>query len=314
MPAIMFDFDGTITAKCQNVWAEVWKSLGFDTSKESRYFELFKNFLDGKINHTEWCTLTGEEWAKKGLTRDKFYEIVKSIDIQPIMGAKEAFKMLKSRGYEIHIISGNFDTVIDEFLTRNGLREYIDSINANKIVFDKDGNYRAIIDTDYDFEGKARFINEFKEKTGMSPYNICFVGNGDNDEWAHLSGCKTICINPKGTDHTDRTKWHHGIEKVYNLQQIIPYVMLMEPKLPAVKASPANIMVRPSYEIVEKPVYALAPIKEKPLTLKEKMEVAIKKKQEVATRKKQEIVTKKKNEVALKPKHEIIKINTDRTK
>ena len=76
--SIYCDFDGTITAKCQNVWTEVWKSLGLDTSKESRYFELFKSFLDGKINHKEWCDLTGEEWAKKGLTKDKFYEIIQT--------------------------------------------------------------------------------------------------------------------------------------------------------------------------------------------------------------------------------------------
>ena len=306
MPAIMFDFDGTITSKCQNVWTEVWKSLGLDTSKDSRYFELFKAFLDKKITHKEWCDLTGEEWAKKGLTEEKFYEIIKNVNIQPIMGAKETFKTLKARGYQIHIVSGNFDTVIDEFLKRNHLSDYVDSIAANKIIFDKEGNYRGIIDTNYDFEGKARFINEFKEKTGMSPYNICFVGNGDNDEWAHLSGCKTICINPKGTDHTDKTKWHHGIEKVYNLQQILPYVMQMELKLPAVKSIDANIIVRPSYDLIVKPTYSLVPVKEKPLTLKQKMEVALKKKNEVAIKKKQE--------VAVKPKLEIVKTDNGRIK
>lgn len=306
MPAIMFDFDGTITSKCQNVWTEVWKSLGLDTSKESRYFELFKQFLDGKITHKEWCDSTGEEWAKKGLTKNKFYEVIKNTDITPIMGAKEAFKTLKARGYQIHIVSGNFDTVIDEFLKRNNLREYIDSINANKIVFDEDGKYKEIIDTDYDFEGKARFINEFKAKTGMSPYNICFVGNGDNDEWAHLSGCKTICINPKGTDHTDRIKWHHSIEKVYNLQQILPYVMQMELKLPAIKMPEANIIVRPRQELIVKPTYSLEPVKEKPLTLKQKMEIAIKNKNEIAI--------KEKNEVAVKTKMEIVKADDVMTK
>ncbi len=276
MPAIMFDFDGTITQGSPNIWKEIWIDLGYDTGQGSYYSKLFLGFLLKEFDHQTWCDLTCEKYMEKGLTQDRFNEIVKKTNIKPIMGLENTFKALKQRGYQIHIVSGNFDTVINNFLKENGVDKYVDSVNANKMIFDKEGNCRKIKGTNYDFEGKAEFINQFKARTGMSPYNICFVGNGDNDEWAHLSGCKTICVNPKGTDHTDRTKWHHGIEKVYNLQQILPYVMDMELKLPAVKMEPSNIIIRPNYAVTVRPNYALVPRKDMPIIERKPMPVSVK--------------------------------------
>ena len=57
-------------------------------------------------------------------------------------------------------------------------------------------------------------------KTNTKPEEIIFVGNGDNDEWAYKSGCKTICINPVNTDSKNRTIWHSEISSLESLAEI----------------------------------------------------------------------------------------------
>jgi FMN phosphatase YigB (HAD superfamily) len=59
----------------------------------------------------------------------------------------------------------------------------------------------------------------------LKPEEICFVGNGDNDEYAHLSGCKTICINPEETDGNNKTLWHTTLNNVTNLTQLLDEIL-----------------------------------------------------------------------------------------
>ncbi len=218
MKAIMFDFDGTLTIKSPNIWKAIWGNLGYETGKGSYFSMLFIMFLTKDITHQKWCDLTCEKFMEKGLHKDLVKSITKQIRLND--GATETFKTLKEMGYSLHIISGNFKSVIKEVLGENA--KYFDSINANEFEYDKNGYVVGIKGTNYDFEGKAHFITEFKEKNNMPAKDICFVGNGDNDEWAHLSGCRTLCVNPENTDITNKTKWHHAIENVTNLTQILP--------------------------------------------------------------------------------------------
>ena len=221
MAAVMFDFDGTLTHKSPNIWKKIWQDLGYETGSGSYFSQLFVRFMTNNITHQEWCDLTCEAFKKGNFNRSMSKPIIEQIKI--IDGAEEVFKMLKENGVSLHIVSGNFDTVMKEVLGNK--TKYFDSINGNKLVFDEQGKIKQIIGTNYDFEGKARFINEFKERTGTKAEDICFVGNGDNDEWAHLSGCKTICINPENTESKNTTKWHVAFENVTNLTQILPELM-----------------------------------------------------------------------------------------
>ena len=142
--------------------------------------------------------------------------------IQLIDGLEETLVTLSQYGYNLHIVSGNILPVIKTVLGRRV--DYFESINANNMLFDENGKLIKIKGTNYDFEGKAKLINEFKEKTNSKNDEIIFVGNGNNDEWAHLSGCKTICINPDETDFSDKTKWHLSLDSVSSLTEIIPTI------------------------------------------------------------------------------------------
>ncbi len=218
MKTIFFDFDGTLTQKSPNIWKAIWKSCNYDTSKESYFAELFCRFISGNITHQEWCDLTCEKFMQANFSKRMLNDL--AANIKTIDGLDATLKTLKANGYSLHIISGNIKQVI-EIVLGDKVR-YFDTINANKMQFDENGKIVYIKGTNYDFEGKARFIEEFKEKTNSNAKDLIFVGNGDNDEWAHLSGCKTICINPDNADFSNKTKWHVCQPNVTNLTQILP--------------------------------------------------------------------------------------------
>ena len=70
-----------------------------------------------------------------------------------------------------------------------------------------------IISTKYDYEGKADYIIEVMKKFNFSPDEVVFVGNGENDIFAHRSGAKTICINPTNASDDCINAWDFVIKE-----------------------------------------------------------------------------------------------------
>ena len=217
--AVFFDFDGTLTETGPNIWQEIWIALGFTLGKDSEHQKQLDEFLSKKITYQEWCNKTLACYKQKGMNVKILNKIARKIKLLP--GATNLFKELNANGYKLHIISGNIVDVIEFVLGENA--KYFDSINANDFVFDKNGMLTNIIGTKYDCEGKAKFIEEYIAKTGANPKELYFIGNGFNDEWAHLAGCKTICVNPDDTDETNATKWHKVLN-ISNLTELLHYI------------------------------------------------------------------------------------------
>ena len=66
---------------------------------------------------------------------------------------------------------------------------------------------------------------EIMKVNGLKPYEILFVGNSDNDDWAYKSGARTLCVNPNNTDYTNAKKWHSLLMEMTNLKEIIPFIL-----------------------------------------------------------------------------------------
>ena len=218
LKAVIFDFDGTITKKGNNIWKAIWKRLGYDVGPNSYYRELFKNFLNNEITHQQWCNLTCQAFIERKMD----YLILKSIaeETQLCDGALETFKELKKRGFSLHIVSGNIKNAIAVVLGEN--IKYFDSINANKMIFDENGELSYIEGTKYDFKGKAKFIENLKNKNNLKSQDIIFVGNGENDEWVYTSGCKTICVNPESNvNFKNQQIWNKCLGNVSDFKKLI---------------------------------------------------------------------------------------------
>lgn len=207
MKAVIFDFDGTLTERCGNLWKRIWKELGHDIGPDSYYMSLFKRFMSGNITHKEWCELTLEKFCEKGFTKQKLDEITD--DMSLMQGAEDLIKYLHDKGLELHIVSGNIISVIEKVLGSNN--RYISAIKANEFLFDENGNITEIVGTKYDHEGKATYIKELCEKKGYKPSEVLFIGNSMNDEWVYRSGARTLCVNPDDTKSDNSIIWNKVI-------------------------------------------------------------------------------------------------------
>ena len=214
--AIVFDFDGTLTKKNQNIWKMLWEKCGYRTDKESLYATLYvKHVIKKEISRDDWFNLTCMAFKNKKLTRSDFYAVSKQIEL--INGAKETILDLYNKGYYLYIVSGCIKETIEIALGK--YIRYFEDIESNECIFDINGKLQKLIPTPYDYEGKAKYVQNLK-KQGFEPENIIFIGNSHNDEWVHQEGCKTICINPQYADVDNMQKWKKVYYNVTDLRRV----------------------------------------------------------------------------------------------
>ena len=219
LKTIVFDFDGTLTTRNNNIWTNIWKRLDAMDVDEL----LYKKYYNKEIDYAEWCEKIEKEYIKRNFSLELLNDITK--DMRLIDSLEETLKILKDNGYHLYIVSGGIDVVIKRVL--GNLAKYFDDIYSCKFEFDNHGKLMHIIPTKYDDEGKKWFIDEYCEKNGTKPNEITFVGNDKNDEFVHLSGCKTICLNPShAAKHDNSEIWHN----VICTQKIIDILPLLEVK------------------------------------------------------------------------------------
>ena len=217
--AVVFDFDGTLTEThtTRTTWETIWTELGYDV-EECR--DLHAKFNRKEISHVEWCRLTSAKFRDKGLNKELLIRIASNIRIMP--GCKETFEYLWSKNIKIFIVSGSILFVIQTVLKDQYF--LIDEVKANDLRFASDGTFSEIIGTKYDFEGKATFIQEVSKRLKIPPSDILFIGNSYNDKYVHISGARTLCINPRNTDPSDCVIWNNCIFECAALNQVLKYI------------------------------------------------------------------------------------------
>lgn len=182
--------------------------------------DLHMRYDRNEITHAEWCKLTEEKFRERNLHRKTVENLASKIKL--MQGTEETFQELQKRDIKIYIVSGSILLVIRSVI--GDLYKYVDGIKANQFRFNQGGFLTEIVGTKYDFEGKAAFITEIALELNVSPKDILFIGNSVNDRFAHISGARTLCINPKLTDPTNRTIWNDCIQTCEDLTEIIKYL------------------------------------------------------------------------------------------
>lgn len=139
-----------------------------------------------------------------------------------INGTQEVISELFDINVSLYICYGSIDYVIKR--TLKDLIKQFQEIKSNRFSFDKNGLLSSIIGTRYDFEDKANYVSQIAKDLDIHPYEILFVGNSLNDEWAHQSGAMTLCVNPTMTNHDHPFQWTYSIRNLNNLNEILRYI------------------------------------------------------------------------------------------
>ena len=215
--AIIFDFDGTLTKKDQNIWKMLWEKCGYGTGPDSLYVKLYKEHrIQKKITREQWFSSTCTAFRFTRMHHKDLVNVSQQIELLP--GTEKLIKTLHQKGYKLYIVSGCIKETIE--LVLGDLTKYFTHIESNQCQFKSDGYLDKLIPTPYDYEGKADFVEGLKKK-GFKAKNIVFVGNGDNDEYVYQTGCTTICINPTLADHTNQTKWNKVYKDVNDITSLM---------------------------------------------------------------------------------------------
>lgn len=216
MKTIIFDFDGTLTKKSNEIWRNIWKKLDATDVDDM----LYNKVLNGELDYTEWCLEIEKEYIKRNFSKKILDELIK--DIKMMDNLEETITILKNKGYQLRILSGGINYVIENLLKDN--TKYFSDIKCCNFYFDNLGYLKRIVDNDSDEEGKARYILNYIKETNSKPNDIIFIGNGHNDRYVSQTGCHTICLNPNGTNHKDKRIWHNYIENTTDLKDILKVI------------------------------------------------------------------------------------------
>jgi HAD superfamily phosphoserine phosphatase-like hydrolase len=216
---VVFDFDGTITRPLngRTTWEMIWAHLGYTLDECAQYHARYRT---GALTHTEWCTLTLEKFRARNLKRSDLASLAGKLTV--LDGFAELVDELARRKIALHIVSGSIGSIIRDVLGAHAAR--FDSIMANEMMFGADGTLTDIVETMYDFEGKAHYIRLLVAARECAPADLLFVGNAGNDRWVAEAGVRTLCVNPTATDPDDRKAWTASVRDMRDMKQILDYV------------------------------------------------------------------------------------------
>lgn len=214
---VVFDFEGTISSDKSTAWERIWIELGF---KSEDFSALQMKLNRNEISLQEWTKIISTKFGENNLIRTTFDKISQKISV--LCGTKELFEELNKRNIKIYVVSGSVLPAIK--IALKDCLYFIDGIFANDILFDENGTFVRVINTIYDYKGKANFLVEISEKLSISTKDMLYVGDSVNDQDAYLSGVKTLCINPHITDISDTTVWNKCIGDCKDLKDILNYI------------------------------------------------------------------------------------------
>ena len=108
---VIFDFDGTITDEDQNIWKMLWQEVGYDTSINSLYRNLFiSHVVKQEITRKDWFDKTRDAFIEKNMTKQTMRNVASKIHLNRQF--KDLAQFLREKDYYIVILSGGITNII----------------------------------------------------------------------------------------------------------------------------------------------------------------------------------------------------------
>ncbi len=169
---VCFDLDQTLINK--NSWRELSLALGISALEDAR---LFAEFKAGKITYEIWNDIVLEEYLKhQDASREGITKILSNYTLNP--GAREAVNYIREKDYELVLISGGIDIIVNMVAKDLG----ISFAKANNTFrFDENDRLMAIHTTGDNTHEKANHLESFCELLNIKMTECACVADGDND-------------------------------------------------------------------------------------------------------------------------------------
>jgi phosphoserine phosphatase len=169
---ICFDLDQTLIVK--NSWYELSLAMGVTHDEDQNMYAQFKA---GEITYEEWNNKVIELYMRHtDATKEGITEVLSKYEYAA--GAKETVTYFIDKGFEVVLISGSIDILVQMVAKELGIK-YAKASNA--FVFDKNGRLAGCHTGGDDTFAKLRHLEAFCELLNIPIEQCACIGDGAND-------------------------------------------------------------------------------------------------------------------------------------
>lgn len=169
---ICFDLDETLINHTS--WLRLSEGLNVTPEEDAH---LLAEYKAGRISYDQWNEAVLQLYLRHGdSTRARITKILSNYSYND--GAREAVDYLKSKNYELVLISGSVDIIVDLVAKDLGFK-YAKANNT--FVFDEQGKLSSIHAIGDDTLGKAAHLESFCEMLNVKMTECACIGDGAND-------------------------------------------------------------------------------------------------------------------------------------
>lgn len=171
---VIFDLNKTLIE--ENSWLSLNLALGV-TQAEDDMLMSWGSEGEGIITDQQGQDILCSIYQKRGdVSRDNIMKILNKYTYKP--GAKEMIKHLQGNGFEIALISGSMDILVEKVAKELGIEHW--GCN-NRFEFDENDKLKRILTVADDYEYKLQQLEQFMSERGVSPKDVICVGDGNSD-------------------------------------------------------------------------------------------------------------------------------------
>ena len=168
---IFFDLDGTLTP--QSTWYVFNLRLGITPDEDKN---LFEKYLKETLSYREWNRALVELYrSRTAVSREDIVALANDIELRD--DAKNVISTLKERGYDIVLLSGSVDSVVEQIAKRLDIQEWY---ATSRLVFDEKNQLVDIIASGDEAPAKEKLAETYCTKKTISMTHTYSVEDGGN--------------------------------------------------------------------------------------------------------------------------------------
>lgn len=167
---VCFDMDATLIQGLEFSTRAIWDALG---DEENLRKQGIRSYYTGRFTYEEWCLWITDIFRQKGLTLERFRQIIEHY--YPAPHLQEGLAQLKQRGYRLALVSNGLGRFLDELAP--GAIDYFDDVYVNRLLFDDSGHLQSVTPSPYSLEKKVDAIRHICQEQSIPMEAVVFVGS-----------------------------------------------------------------------------------------------------------------------------------------
>jgi phosphoserine phosphatase SerB len=183
---IVFDVNKTLIR--DNSWQELNQAMGVEPEEDDMLMKWGKN---GIITDQQGQEILCDIYNKRGQpTREAIESLVYKYTY--FEGVKETIKELQSRGYEVALLSGSMDILVEHMAEELGVERYASN---NTLEFNEQGVLKYIRTIMNDEDYKVVKLAEWCSELGIRSQEVAVVGDGASDRLLATAAGFVVAFN-----------------------------------------------------------------------------------------------------------------------